>query len=555
VRTITPALAAILRSRFQAAGDGFSGRIEVDSVTPPASSEAIDFTGLFDYGTGGVWFDGNLHTWTTVFGNGDPSVFGFSEPVNLGSFQIYWHYGGAFLHDGSAGPASGAAGPFRLEGGPTNGGPWTTVLEDADPVTTAGASYPGDFDWTYVLDAAATYRYWRLTSTDVGANNDIYELKGFTPDTEGGIVSTSYRPKRINLNRNLRMGPDQASIDLINEALPYGWGPTSIFPTNSRIRCYQWFGDPANEVLTFTGVIDKIGDDRDPLTTSLECRSMAGPILVDQTFSTTGPRAPTRTGRSGPRRTACTSTEGGRLHRRRHPRPRRLAVRRRRRRRHLVRPGRVHRRGRRELVGHARAPRGVRGVRPVGRRGRRHPPQAPRQRGRRRRRAHRRLRLRDRDRMTASPHVMSLGWETDQYDLRTRVKVRGPLTTLKNAWTEVWRTSKFHLPVGLWYDPTDSANLRVLDRGTKRLYKLRQSDRVILSSVYLGAVCAHPLGLSGDPASSTVYWVLEAPWRTTGVSTNNKILKLRKSDNVVLARGRSRTAAGPRSRCRRPTSG
>jgi hypothetical protein len=138
--------------------------------------------------------------------------------------------------------------------------------------------------------------------------------------------------------------------------------------------------------------------------------------------------------------------------------------------------------------------------------------------------------------MTASPHVMSLGWETDQYDLRTRVKVRGPLTTLKNAWSEVWRTSKFHLPVGLWYDATDSANLRVLDRGTKRLYKLRQSDRVILSSVYLGAVCAHPLGLSGDPASSTVYWVLEAPWRTTGVSTNNKILKLRKSDNVVLAR-------------------
>jgi hypothetical protein len=290
VRTITPALAAILRSRFQAAGDGFAGRIEVDSVTPPVSSEAIDFTGLFDYGTGGVWFDGNLHTWTTVFGNGDPSVFGFSEPVNLGSFQIYWHYGGAFLHDGSAGPASGAAGPFRLEGGPTNGGPWTTVLEDADPVTTAGASYPGDFDWTYVLDAAATYRYWRLTSTDVGANNDIYELKGFTPDTEGGIVSTSYRPKRINLNRNLRMGPDQASIDLINEALPYGWGPTSIFPTNSRIRCYQWFGDPANEVLTFTGVIDKISDDRDPLTTSLECRSMAGPILVDQTFSTTAPQ-------------------------------------------------------------------------------------------------------------------------------------------------------------------------------------------------------------------------------------------------------------------------
>lgn len=137
--------------------------------------------------------------------------------------------------------------------------------------------------------------------------------------------------------------------------------------------------------------------------------------------------------------------------------------------------------------------------------------------------------------MTASPHVMTLGWETDQYDLRTRVKVRGPLTTLKNAWTEVWRTSKIKYPVGLWHDPSDAANLRVIDRSTKRLYKIRQSDRKILSSVYLGGSIPHPLGLSGDPASSTVYWVLEAPWRTTGVSTNNKIKKVRKSDNHVLA--------------------
>jgi hypothetical protein len=322
----------------------------------------------------------------------------------------------------------------------------------------------------------------------VGANNDIYEIKGFTPRPRAGIVSTSYRPKRINLNRNLRMGPDQASIDLINEALPYGWGPTSIFPTNSRIRCYQWFGDPANEVLTFTGVIDKIATDRDPLTTSLECRSMAGPILVDQTFSTTAPQGADEDGKV---RTEANGVylnrevdyiAGDILDRAGWPSAdidvadtsfvldefivedgaswwdtlARLAS------------------SWRTTCGTTRTASST---------------SPARQRRRRRRRAHRRLRLRDRDRMTASPHVMSLGWETDQYDLRTRVKVRGPLTTLKNAWSEVWRTSKFHLPVGLWYDPTDSANLRVLDRGTKRLYKLRQSDRVILSSVYLGA-CA-----------------------------------------------------------------
>lgn len=138
--------------------------------------------------------------------------------------------------------------------------------------------------------------------------------------------------------------------------------------------------------------------------------------------------------------------------------------------------------------------------------------------------------------MTASPHVISLGWETDQYDLRTRVKVRGPLTTLKNAWSELWRTSKFSLPVGLWYDPSAPTILRVLDRGTRRIYRLRQSDRVILSSVYIGGSAAHPLGLSGDPGDATAYWLLEAPWRSTGVTSGNKILRMRKSDNAVLAR-------------------
>jgi hypothetical protein len=115
-----------------------------------------------------------------------------------------------------------------------------------------------------------------------------------------GYVTNTYHPKRINLNRNLRMGPDQADVELANEDLNQGFGPTSIFPTNSRCRVYQWFGAAANEVLTFTGVIDKIADSRDPLTTALSCRSMAGPILVDQTFSTTGPQ---ETGEDGAVRT------------------------------------------------------------------------------------------------------------------------------------------------------------------------------------------------------------------------------------------------------------
>jgi hypothetical protein len=75
-------------------------------------------------------FDGNLHHWTTVFGDGDPLVFGFTEPVNLGSFQIYWHYGGAYHTTGAPGRCRARRVRSRLEGGRRTEGPWTTVLEE-----------------------------------------------------------------------------------------------------------------------------------------------------------------------------------------------------------------------------------------------------------------------------------------------------------------------------------------------------------------------------------------------------------------------------------------
>jgi hypothetical protein len=64
----------------------------------------------------------------------------------------------------------------------------------------------------------------------------------------------------------------------------------------------------------------------------------------------------------------------------------------------------------------------------------------------------------------------------------------------------------------------------------------------------------HPLGLSGDPADATVYWVLNAPW-IDGGSGGNSVKKVRKSDNHVLATYACRTAAGRRSRSARRSSG
>lgn len=158
-----------------------------------------------------------------------------------------------------------------------SGEPDSGTFGVADGVGTVPATAEAGWDWTPGFPGESADEPYRIGAA----------VLAFAP---GVPTAISYQPKRIALNRNLRMGPDQAEVELANEDLALGWGPTSIFPTNSRWRIYQWLGDVANEVLVFTGIIDKIADGRDVLTTKLTGRSLAGAILVDQTFSTTAPQ-------------------------------------------------------------------------------------------------------------------------------------------------------------------------------------------------------------------------------------------------------------------------
>jgi hypothetical protein len=138
--------------------------------------------------------------------------------------------------------------------------------------------------------------------------------------------------------------------------------------------------------------------------------------------------------------------------------------------------------------------------------------------------------------------IMVLDSEIDDDQLATRVMVSGPMTTSNSvaAWDELWSTTAIDHPVGAWYRSTDSANVRILGSHTKRIYVLRQSDRVVLSSWYIGASVPYPLGLSGDPADATIYWVLSAPWAFTGgvahgTRSGNVLHKFQVSDNAHLA--------------------
>lgn len=354
----------------------------------------------------------------------------------------------------------------------------------------------------------------------------------FEPVPATGSTTVIEGEFHISIDKSLRMQADQATVDLVNEGLPLGWGTGGIARTNSLISIFQWYGDSANAVQTFTGVIDKVLSRRDVLATSFTCRDRMA-LLIDPKFSTS---APQKVGEPDAVRNpangvylsmevsdivADIADRAGWPTADRAITPTSYVLD-----EYVVPDGSSWAEA---IIGQDKLT-GVTGYDLwADELGVLHfaPTAAT-------------------DIATAPPDpvytfragvdILSLDDSLDQYELRTRVKIRGPLitTTLADAWTEKWRTSKVHLPVGLWYAPDEPGWIRVIDRGTKKLYVLRQSDRAVLSSVYLGGVIAHPLGLSGDPSDATIYWVLNAPW-IDGGSGGNSVKKVRRSDNHVLA--------------------
>ena len=343
------------------------------------------------------------------------------------------------------------------------------------------------------------------------------------------VDGTSYEVNRMEPDKSLRLQADELIVELPNSDGALGWGSTSVFSTNQRIRGFQWYGTSANEVQVFDGLIAQVQDHRDVRVVTLTCTDRFQ-LLIDQHFVASAPQ--------GVDETDAVRTEDNGVY--------------------LNREVSYIVNDILDRVGWPSADRAITdtsmvltefilpdgtsyadpitndlstltgynawatelGIFTF----------AP-------------TPVSDLVEVDVEPvytwrtgiDIISLDDSTDQDELITRVKTRGPLTTLKNAWSELWETKKISQPVGIWYDPSDTANIRVIDRATKKLFTLRQSDRQIVASVYLGGVIPHPLGISGDPADSTIYWVLNAPWIDTGTSTGNSVKKIRKSDNHLLA--------------------
>ena len=349
-------------------------------------------------------------------------------------------------------------------------------------------------------------------------------------------VPHSYQPRRISIDRARKKAAATMTVEFANADGALGRYPDqAVMVEGNVIRAYEWYGDQANELRTFTGVTDKVVEredpDADPGIVTITCRDRMKHLLVEE-FSASAPQGAEE---AGAVRTAANGVflnmevsdivaaicdMAGIPEAERVISPTSYMV------DEYVLPDGIswaeailgiNRLT--DLVGYELwadedgiirfAPTGLGG-------GDTEVDQEPDYTYR------------------VGEDLTELDLAGDDYDLATRVKVRGPLTTNKPAWAETWHTNVIALPVGLFYDAADPTHLYVLDRSTKKLYKLLQSTRAIVSSVTLTGI-THPLGVSGDPSDATIYWILEAPWKYTGSTTGNKIHKVRRSDQAILA--------------------
>lgn len=598
MRTITPELEALLKEKLQAGDSGFRGRVEFDILTPPTRPEltvvgeasaatdsalSLAVTPHADTAAGDLLIAviscrSGITTPTYTPPAGWTSVDSASSSSILQS-QVFkkWSTGGPVSEsfDISAAKKMVLA-IITLRGAD----PTTPILASAKQ--TRAQSSPFDHSLTnlpvpaltvtaqdmliFVAAAKAnTSDHTAITGTgwtrqsNVGAAGGGLHLSTWTheqttadsaaqtittptagtdsadvawkiavaraPLPAAAIDTITAAPLRVSRDLSRKMLAGQVEVELANEDGSIGHEPDQAIPENSVLRVYQWYGDVANEVLTFTGLVDRVTEARDPRRVVVAARSMAKRLL-DQDFIASAPQGADEDG------AVRTAANGVYLS---------IEV------SDIVD----------DILDRAGWPTAARSITPT-------------------------TYLVDEyvlsdgmswaeniagaDRLTdltgyelyddedgvihfapvgtssdasvyvfeAGVDLVSLSLETSDYDRKTRVKVSGPFTTLKDAWTELWHTNAITRPTGIAYDAGDTAHVWVGGGLSKKVYRLTVADRTI-AATSAALVTKYLNGLSGDPADSTILWTMDTPWRIGDGATHAYIKKVRKSDFAVLA--------------------
>jgi hypothetical protein len=571
-QALTEDLLDTLASRFEAAAHGFRARLEVDYIIPGTTEEGADTDLNQAFGT--VIADHDRHEWGGVVGfpGGDGAFFEFdmfgpavttlndgSEATSTGirngvvingsnQFKsvIYSDLGAALeatRHLFTGSNFLDDVGSMAFESS-DDAVTWTPITGSWATETILSVLYS-----SFVFDAPVTARYFSLVLNHVGVSFDGIDLRtwmirGVAEEIIAAELGTlSLVPRRVSIDKSRRMSASQLTVEIPRELL--GASLLAAIQTHAPIRVWQWYGDQANEARTFTGLIDSLHEGRDPRNVAIVARDRMK-ILIVQNFEAIGPQGAdeddaVRTRANGvyleddadaivddildragwPTADRDIAATGYALDE------------------YIISDGASWAEaiiGENALTGLTGYDAwvdelGVFHFRPMLATAAPDADSDP---------------VPDYSYIVAtassdnleSRNVLRLDHEIDDYDLKTRVKVRGNLATAVAAFTEVWHTNKFNKPVGLWWDPTDAAFLRVLDRGTKKIYRLRQSDREKVGAgiwpLDISGDVNHPLGLSGDPADSDVFWVLEAGWRT-GSGNSASIHKYDASSGAHLA--------------------
>ena len=106
---------------------------------------------------------------------------------------------------------------------------------------------------------------------------------------------------------------------------------------------------------------------------------------------------------------------------------------------------------------------------------------------------------------------------------------------ITDTWTEIWETTGISKPSGVAFDSAESGYVYVAHLTTRKVAKVRQSDRVVVAwSPALWSDASHYLaGISFDPSDNTIMWALEAPW-LAGSSDPTRVRKIQRSDWSTL---------------------
>jgi hypothetical protein len=551
---ITPDLVAKLLDKFPVGAKKHRAEIEVDYVIPGFTEigESQDLLRAFGSVTGGHAGASSTQTPTTPENVNDGNGATYSEApaggeggaleaqrwwigdlgaaMEITAFIVKWNTDfGPDLQDALANP-TGIGSIYARFQESDDGLAWTDLagsFTDDDGLT------PNTFTWTF--DAPLTKRYARLFIGGKQVNNLWPGYKIYTwgvlgtaesevSDTHG---TATFQVSSISIDRSRGLGASQLDVTLDNEDNTRGWYQLElpVFTPNNPIRLFEWLGPRSNRVCTYTGLLDRDHDHRNPKTVELKARSRLK-WLLEQGFIPIAPQGADEDGavrtedngvyrdktieyivgdildRAGwPAADRAITATGITLHE------------------YVLSEGSWLD----QIVGTDRLAAaagfdcgddelGIFRFQPSPLTATEEPEPVWE--------------------FAAGVNVMALDHEVDDEARATRVLVTGPMTSAVPKWSEVWRTSALRYPAGIWYDPSDAAGIKVIDRVTKYLYRIRQSDRAVTRLKYLGG---HPLGLSGIPGDGAHYLVMHAPWRSGGGTSGNYIEKRATAGHGVVA--------------------